>query len=90
LLTLSLAAVDPKQTSAGWAILTFRRWLRGLAGTFDEALGHGNEGPVFQRHNENRPRRVGQLLDSKWVYVFCGREVLAALLHDLDRGYFGD
>jgi hypothetical protein len=30
------------------------------------------------------------LLDLKWFYVFCGREVLAALIHDLERGHLGD
>jgi hypothetical protein len=61
--------------------------LRRFAGVQRELY---NECPVLRGHNENRPRRVGQLLDSKWVCVCCGREVLAALLHDLDRGHFGD
>jgi hypothetical protein len=30
------------------------------------------------------------LLDLKWVYFFCGREVIAALIHDLGRGHLVD
>ena len=33
---------------------------------------------------------VLSLLDLKWVCVFCGRKVLAALLHDLDRSHLCD
>jgi hypothetical protein len=33
---------------------------------------------------------VLSLLDLKWVHVFCGREVLAALLHDLERSHLAD